>query len=102
MSGKGMILKLSNILLANTKSSLGRKQIGAGKRLNLFFVCIIMAPMLLCGCSHLNEGFREANDFFSQGSYEASLGKYQQIIEEYPAAGDRVLFEMGIVYAHPG
>ena len=78
------------------------------KRLNLYFVCIIMAPMLLCGCSHFNEGsrakttFKEANDFFSQGSYEASLSKYQQIIEKYPTAGDRVLFEMGIIYAYPG
>jgi murein L,D-transpeptidase YafK len=79
-----------------------------GKHLNLFFVCIIIAPMLLCGCSHFNEGsrarksFKEANNFFSQGSYEDSLGKYQQIIEKYPTVGDRVLFEMGIVYVHPG
>ena len=46
--------------------------------------------------------FKEANDFFSQGNYKASLGKYQQIIEKDPAAGDRVLFEMGIIYAYPG
>jgi tetratricopeptide (TPR) repeat protein len=64
--------------------------------------------MLLCGCSHFNEGsrakttFKEANDFFSLGDYKASLDKYQQIIEKYPAAGDRVLFEMGIIYAYPG
>ena len=63
--------------------------------------------MLLCGCSHFNEGtqakatFKEANDLFSQGNFEASLGKYQQIIEKYPVAGDRVLFEMGIIYAYP-
>src|SRR6185369_3032748 len=62
----------------------------------------ILTPILICGCSHLNEGLQEANDFFSQGSYEASLGKYQQIIDEYPTTGDRVLFEMGIIYAHPG
>ena len=79
-----------------------------GKHLNLFFVCIILAPMLLCGCSHFNEGsrakttFKEANDFFSQGSYEASLSKYQQIIEKYPTVGDRVLFEMGIIFAYHG
>ena len=76
--------------------------------LSLFLVCIILAPMLICGCSHFDEGsqarstFKEANDFFSQGSYMASLGKYQQIIEKYPATGDRVLFEMGIIYAYPG
>jgi tetratricopeptide (TPR) repeat protein len=79
-----------------------------GKHLNLFFVCIILAPMLICGCSHFNEGsratasFTEANVFFSQGDYGSSLAKYQQIIEKYPTAGDRVLFEMGIIHAYPG
>jgi tetratricopeptide (TPR) repeat protein len=64
--------------------------------------------MLICGCSHFSEGakaratFIEANDLFTEGRYEASLGKYRQIIEKYPAAGDRVLFEMGIIHAHPG
>lgn len=83
-----MVLRTSNIILT--------------------FVCIIMAPMLICGCSHFNEGYQskstfiEANAFFSQGNYKASLGKYQQIIEKYPTAGDRVLFEMGIIYSYPG
>lgn len=78
------------------------------RNLSLFFVCIILAPMLICGCSHFNGGFQakpafeEANDLFSQGNYMASLGKYQQIIEKYPTAGDRVLFEMGIIYAYHG
>jgi murein L,D-transpeptidase YafK len=64
--------------------------------------------MLMCGCSHFSEGYQsretfiEANDYFSQGNYTASLGKYQQIIEKFPTAGDRVLFEMGIIYSHPG
>jgi tetratricopeptide (TPR) repeat protein len=86
----------------------GRKQRRMGRHLNLFFACIILAPLLICGCSHFNEGFqakaafKEANDFFSRGNYTASLGKYQQIIEKEPAAGDRVLFEMGIIYAYPG
>ncbi|MDZ4183496.1 MAG: L,D-transpeptidase family protein [Desulfuromonadales bacterium] len=39
---------------------------------------------------------------FSQGDYEASLAKYQQMIEKYPTVADRVLFEMGIIYAHAG
>jgi len=44
---------------------------------------------------------QEANDFFNQGKYEASLSNYEQIIEKHPAVADRVLFEMGIIYAHP-
>ena len=72
-----------------------------------FCICLIMAPMLLSGCSHFNDGrqvkttFAEANDLFHQGSYAASLDKYSVIIEKYPAKADRALFEMGIVHAHP-
>jgi tetratricopeptide (TPR) repeat protein len=77
------------------------------KHLSLFIICIITMPILLSGCSHLDGGsratstFEEANDLFSQGSYKASLDKYEQIIEKNPAAADRALFEMGIIYAYP-
>lgn len=76
------------------------------RRRYLLFACFLMIPMLTWGCSHFYEGsfgstFKEANDLFSQGNYKASLGKYEQIIEKYPAEGDRVLFEMGIIYAYP-
>jgi tetratricopeptide (TPR) repeat protein len=72
-----------------------------------FWFCLIMAPMLLSGCSHFNDGrqvkttFAEANDLFHQGSPAASLDKYSEIIEKYPAKADRALFEMGIIHAHP-
>ena len=72
-----------------------------------FCICLIMAPMLLSGCSHFNDGrrvnttFAEANDLFHQGSYTASLDKYSEIAEKYPAKADRALFEMGILHAHP-
>ncbi|MGO9951789.1 MAG: L,D-transpeptidase family protein [Dissulfurispiraceae bacterium] len=85
---------------------MGKKQSGIGEHLYFFFVCII-TPIIICGCSHFNEElqaestFKEANDLFSQGSYEASLSKYQQIREKYPTAEDRVLFEMGIIYTYP-
>lgn len=75
--------------------------------LRLFFVCIMITPIFICGCSYIDKGFQtrsisqEANDFFNQGKYEASLSKYEQIIEKNPAVADRVLFEMGIIYAHP-
>ena len=63
--------------------------------------------MLISGCSHFNDGrqakttFAEANDLYHQGSYAASLDKYSEIIDKYPATADRALFEMGIIYAHP-
>jgi tetratricopeptide (TPR) repeat protein len=84
-----------------------RKQSRIRAPLYCLFACIIITPILICGCSHFYEGslagstFKEANDLFSQGSYKASLNKYEQIIERYPTAGDRVLFEMGIIYAYP-
>ena len=74
----------------------------------LFLVCSIMVPMLLCGCSSLNNGFqardafKAANDQFNRGEYSSSLVSYQQIIEKEPKAADRVLFEMGIIHAYPG
>jgi len=86
---------------------MGKKQSGIGEHLYFFFICMIIIPILMCGCSHFGKRFqaeatfKEANDFFNQGNYEASLSKYEQIIEEYPTTGDRVLFEMGIIYAHP-
>jgi len=67
----------------------------------------MITPILICGCSYIGEGiqarsiFQEANDFFNQGEYEASLSKYEQIIGKHPAVADRVLFEMGIIYAYP-
>ena len=75
--------------------------------LRLFFFCIMIAPIFMCGCSSIDKGYqtrsisREANDFFNQGKYEASLSKYEQIIDKNPAVADRVLFEMGIIYAYP-
>jgi tetratricopeptide (TPR) repeat protein len=85
-----------------------KKQSKTGWHLYFFFVCIIITPVLICGCSHLNEElqarstFKEANDLFNQGNYEASLSKYGQINGKYATVGDRVLFEMGIIYGHPG
>ena len=86
---------------------MGNKQSRMGVHRYFLLICIIFTPILICGCSHFNGGFQakssfeEANEFFNQGSYKASLNKYEQIIEKYPTTGDRALFEMGIIYAHP-
>jgi L,D-peptidoglycan transpeptidase YkuD (ErfK/YbiS/YcfS/YnhG family) len=67
----------------------------------------MITPIFMCGCSSIDKGYQTrsisqaANDFFNQGKYEASLSKYEQIIEKNPAVADRVLFEMGIIYAYP-
>src|SRR5574342_597728 len=104
-------LKILQIELSNrfrpSLSCMSKRQSRMGKHHYLFFICIIMTATLICGCSHFDEGFQakstfeEANNLFSQGSYSASLAKYEQIIKKYPTKGDRVLFEMGIIYAYP-
>jgi len=68
---------------------------------HLFSIGIFITSILLSGCSHLNDSFQEANDLFSQGSYTASLNKYEQMLEKHPTKGDRILFEMGIIYSYP-
>ncbi len=77
-------------------------QWGEGMR-DFFFICIMITPILISGCSgfQAKPTFEEANALFSQGNYEASLNKYEEIVEKHPAAGDRVLFEKGIIYAYP-
>jgi L,D-peptidoglycan transpeptidase YkuD (ErfK/YbiS/YcfS/YnhG family) len=76
---------------------------GTGGFLRLLVVGIMLTAILGGGCSHIDEGTlsQEANQFFNQGNYGAALGKYEQLIANYPAIEDRVLFEMGIVYAYP-
>ncbi len=83
---------------------MSKKQSRMGKHLNFFFVCILITPILIYGCSgfEAKSAFNEANDLFSRGNYRASLNKYEQIIKKYPAAADRVLFETGIIYSYPG
>jgi L,D-peptidoglycan transpeptidase YkuD (ErfK/YbiS/YcfS/YnhG family) len=64
----------------------------------------MITPILVFGCGRGHQAralSKEANDFFNQGEYEASLSKYEQIIEKNTEVADRVLFEMGIIYAHP-
>ena len=100
-------MRSSSTLLTGINTYTGKRQRGIGESLHLFFVCIVITPILICGCSHIDERLQarslsqEANDFFNQGKYEVSLSTYEQIIEKYPAIADRVLFEMGIIYAYP-
>lgn len=79
------------------------KQTRIGRYFHLSLACIITLT-LICGCTsfQIDSSLKEANDYSSQGSYIASLSKYEQILKEYPEAGDRVLFEMGLIHAHPG
>lgn len=106
--GKGQALRSSCKLLTGTKTKQGQRPRRAIGYLGPLFICFMLSALLISGCSHSGGDSparsiaSEANDFFAQGNYEASLDKYEQLIEKEPEAADRVLFEMGIVYAHPG
>jgi tetratricopeptide (TPR) repeat protein len=79
---------------------MAKKQGRMHDHLRLFLICIITTT-LVSGCGHTKSTFEEANGLFNQGNYRASLNKYEQIIGKYPTKGDRVLFEMGIIYSYP-
>lgn len=78
---------------------------GAGS--SLFYLLLLVVPMLVSGCGHLAEDvevkstFLDANNFFNKGSYQASLKEYEQILARYPEKADEALFEMGLVYLYP-
>lgn len=88
------------------KAYISKRQHRTDRHLSCLFISVVITSVLICGCGHLNkefqEGFNEANGLFNEGSYGASLDKYRQVIEKYPVLGDRVLFEMGIIYSYPG
>jgi L,D-peptidoglycan transpeptidase YkuD (ErfK/YbiS/YcfS/YnhG family) len=107
MAGRPVVLRSSRQLSISTKTYAGKEQRGIGEYLRFFIVSIMITFILICGCSFIDRGLpprstvQEANAFFNEGKYEASLSKYEEIIAKYPAVADRVLFEMGIIYAHP-
>jgi len=90
--------------MQNTKGNMGSMHNRTNSPHDFFVVLIIMTTVLLSGCSRfqVKSAFQEADDLYRQGNYGASLDRYEQIIQAYPPAGDRALFEMGIIHAHPG
>ncbi|HSR11564.1 MAG TPA: L,D-transpeptidase family protein [Thermodesulfobacteriota bacterium] len=81
---------------------------GEIRRWIFLFLCFAIIPVSISGCGHFNKArqaestLKEANNLFRQGNYDASLAKYREVIDQYPPAADKVFFEMGIIYAHPG
>jgi len=97
---------LSNRLRQSLAYISGQKN-RVGHCRSLLTIFIIISLIIIAGCSTFNDRFQaksyfeEANDFFIDGNYMASLKVYEQIVQKYPTAEDRSLFEMGIIYAHP-
>lgn len=99
---------ISTVTLALcTEKYADKSRRGIGVYLRLICIFVLLAPILVWGCSTTEERAKarslsqEAHDFFNQGNYQASLRKYEQVIKKDPTVADRVLFEMGVIYAHP-
>jgi len=74
------------------------------KKASRLLTWIIPLVIVAGACSHFLAGsdLREANELFNQGKFAASIEKYEKLAKQYPGVADRVLFEMGFIYAHPG
>ncbi|MEW6186902.1 MAG: L,D-transpeptidase family protein [Thermodesulfobacteriota bacterium] len=94
------------VICSLQKAKTGYKQSRTNLAIILLLTFLLAALILMSGCGHFNEAsqarpvFQEANTLFNQGNYPASLSRYRHLIEKYPNLGDRVLFEMGIIYAY--
>jgi tetratricopeptide (TPR) repeat protein len=68
---------------------------------------MILAALFICGCGNGTKLLPaesislNADAFFKQGNYDAFIDKYTELIAKAPKNADRMLFEMGIIYAHP-
>lgn len=88
--------------LEHLRESISKSRLRMSDRVSGLVICVLLTH--ICGCAQLSgadSALEEANRFFSRGNYKASLSSYARIIEKYPGVGDRVLFEMGIIHAHP-
>jgi tetratricopeptide (TPR) repeat protein len=106
--GEGLVLSSSGKWSTGTETHSGKRFNWTGGYLSPLPCYIMLAAFLFYGCSHSGEGTPAksisfaANAFYARGDYAASLGEYEKLIEKEPETADRVLFEMGIIYAHPG
>lgn len=100
-------MRLSGKLSTHIKTTTGKRLHLTGGYLRLLLFFILLNALYISGCtqggasSPAGSTSLEANDFFTKGNYEASLGTYEKLIATNPEATDRTLFEMGIIYAHP-
>ena len=82
----------------------------AWKRKHVFFcrACCLSALLGLIGCLppvkewQGRQNLREAESLMARGDYKASMDETLKVFEAHPMTlGDRALFQMGLLYAHP-
>lgn len=91
-----------------TSTNANKRPDGTGGHLRPLLFCFLLIAFFVCGCSHRGGGApaesvsSPTGELFTQENYEASLRKYKSLLVKEPESADRLLFEMGIIYAHPG
>lgn len=82
----------------------------AGKRKHVFFcrACCLSLLLGFMGCLppvkewHGRQSLREAESLMARGEYGASMDEALKVREAFPMTlGDRAVFQMGLLYAHP-
>ncbi len=90
---------------------MGREHIRTGKYLYLSIACLIFISFSGCATlkdreakSQARESLGMAQKCFDQGNYEEALKENQKVLSLYDQVppGDEALFNMGLLYAHPG
>lgn len=81
---------------------MGREWTGKRERLFFYFTCILIWSLVLVGCVPKGKLLlTESQDLLARGEYSRALKKNQQLLKKYPQMGDRALFQMGLITAHP-
>jgi len=87
---------------------MGQKRSRKGKYFLLCLACCVIVTWGLVGCIppalqwQGGQALRDAESKMGKGEYEASTKETLRVLKEYPEAhGDRALFQMGLLYAHP-
>ena len=88
---------------------MGTKQTGRGQYLFLHLACLGLLPFVIFGCLHFSKNLQgqqlleEGMDLMISRRYEASMAKNLTVLNDFPdSLADQALFQIGLLYAHPG
>ena len=88
---------------------MGTKQTRRRKYLFLHLACLGLLPFVIFGCLHFSKNLQgqqlleEGMDQMVSHRYEASMAKNLTVLNDFPdSLADQALFQIGLLYAHPG
>ena len=86
---------------------MGREHPRTGEHLLFYLAVGLILTMSISGCSHVRswpgrEQLKSTDRMLQEGNHDAALAQAMEVLENYyDTLGDRALFQMGVVYAHP-